>query len=87
MAGRTVVPSLIMALSALCSVLAPASAQELLDAARAGDVEAVRVLNCSVFAVGRDGIILNGTDSTISRCNVHDTGCGGIKTTGGACAR
>jgi hypothetical protein len=49
----------------------------------AQQVEAVRVLNCSVFAVGRDGIILNGTDSTISRCNVHDTGCGGIKTTGG----
>lgn len=55
MAGRTVVPSLIMALSALCSALAPASAQELLDAARAGDVEAVRVLARS------------GADMTVTR--------------------
>jgi hypothetical protein len=49
----------------------------------AQQVEGVRVLNCTVCAVGRDGIVLNGTGSTISSCDVYNTGCGGIKTTGG----
>ena len=49
----------------------------------AQQVEHVVVSNCSVFAVGRDGILLNGSDSRIEGATVYNTGCGGIKTTGG----
>eukprot|EP01052_Picozoa_sp_SAG31_P006616 SAG31_NODE_306_length_17979_cov_7.825447_3_plen_672_part_00 len=49
----------------------------------AQQVESVNIVNCIVMAVGRDGIVLNGTESKISGVEVHSTGCGGIKTTGG----
>ena len=46
-------------------------------------MEHLLIRNCTVFGVGRDGITLNGTDSTIDAVSVHTTGCGGITTTGG----
>ena len=49
----------------------------------AQQADGVLISNCSVFAVGRDGIQLNGSTSVIEDSTVSHSGCGGILTTGG----
>lgn len=55
------------------------------NAIYAGNVDNLKILNCSIHAAATNGIFVsNGTDTLIDGCNVYDTGARGIHVYGGA---